>query len=617
MKKKLLCLLMCIIMVMSVFFTGCAEIETEEDEDSTETGTNKAMTVTFYSITDDKTTPEAIAEVEAAINKITQGKFNINVELRLYPEDEYEDIIFEKVTLKEEEIKKQEEEEAAAKAAAKAARESEKAARAAGITTAKTKKTETEPEETTSDEDETYINEQGREMTVYPEAEESQLDIFLVTSLDMLVDLNEREALTALDSELSVGAKKLKSYLFPTFLEWVKVDGSTFMIPNNHVIGSYEYVLLNKELVDKYSYDPTSSMNTLDGIMDFLDDIIRYEPDVTPILNQPTNLVRFWNVEANADGTRAYVVDTDEFNILASYIPGTPTLSKYAPKVFSSISQYQKFEVALDTLEAACGTLPTEADLTTDKPFAAAFIPGDVTTPELYEDEYYVNIYKAPVATNEDIFSAGYAIGAYTKDVTRTMELITYLNTNTEFANLLTYGVENINYTVNEDTGIIEKIPNSGYYMNPKYTGNQFMLTPSSDMTELEKKLSANNWELGKLQNQDSVVDAFTGFYFVFEEDKVDSETGAVTPAKSTPVDQLSKAIKELSVSYKEQVDNFVPYVDEEKGKDMDLTAWLKTLKKELEAIEVVAEALDPDSEYSIMGQYSAWHEATHPKEGM
>ncbi|MBO5274955.1 MAG: hypothetical protein J6I45_10115 [Clostridia bacterium] len=616
MKKKLLCLLMCIIMVMSVVLTGCAELETE-DEESAETGTNKAMTVTFYSITDGKTTPEAIAEVESAINKIIQGKFNINVELCLYTEDEYEDVIFDKIALKEEEIKKQEEEEAAAKAAAKAARESEKAARAAGITTAKTKKTETEPEETTSDEDETYINEQGREMTVYPEAEESQLDIFLVTSLDMLLDLKEAEAVTALDSELSVGAKKLKSYIYPSFLEWVKLEGSTYMIPNNHVIGSYEYVLLNKELVDKYSYDPTASMNTLDGIMDFLDDIIRYEPDVTPILNQPTSLIRYWNVEANADGTRAYVVDQDEFTLLASYVPGTPTLSKYAPKVFSSISQYQKHEVALNTLEEACGTLPKEADLITDKPFAAAFISGDITTPELYEDEYYVNIYKSPVLTNEDVFSAGYAIGAYTKDVTRTMELITYLNTNTELANLLTYGVKNVHYTVNEDTGIIEKIPNSGYYMDSKYTGNQFMITPSSDMTELEKTLSANEWGLAKLQNQDSAIDPFTGFYFVFEEDKVDSETGAVTPAKSTPVTELSKAIKELSAEYKDQVDNFVPYVDEEKGKEMDLIAWLKTLKKPIEAIEIVAEALNVDSEYSIMSQYSAWHEATHPKEGM
>ncbi|MBQ4575059.1 MAG: hypothetical protein IJA85_07625 [Clostridia bacterium] len=615
MKKKLLCLLMCIIMVMSVVLTGCAELETE-DEESAETGTNKAMTVTFYSITDGKTTPEAIAEVESAINKIIQGKFNINVELCLYTEDEYEDVIFEKIALKEEEIKKQEEEEAAAKAAAKAARESEKAARAAGITTAKTKKTETEPEETTSDEDETYINEQGREMTVYPEAEESQLDIFLVTSLDMLLDLKEAEAVTALDSELSVGAKKLKSYIYPSFLDYSKVDGSTYIIPNNHVIGDYEYVLLNKELIDKYSYDPDSSMNTLDGIMDFLEDIIRYEPDVTPLLNKPTNLVRYWNIYANEAGTRAYLDNTSEFSLIASYIPGAPGANMYSPKVFSTISQYQKYEAALDTLAAAGYTLPDVADLSTDKPFAAAFVKGDVTLPDNYEEDYYVNVYRYPLVNNDEVFGAGYAIGAYTKDVTRTMEILTYLNTNKELANLLTYGVKNIHYTVNEDTGIIEKIPNSGYYMDSIHTGNQFMLTPSSDMSAELMTLAADNWAAAKLQNQDSSVDPQLGLYFTFEEDKVDEETGKVTPAASTPVTEISAQLRELGKTYLEQVDNFVPYVDEEKGKDMDLIAWLKTLKKTIEAEPGVSEALDKENEYSIISQYTAWFEATYPDAG-
>lgn len=616
MKKKLLCLLMCIIMVMSVVLTGCAELETDEDE-SDDTGSNKAMTVTLYSITDSKTTPEAIAEVESAINKITQGKFNINIELCLYTEDEYEDAIFEKIALKEAEIKKQEEEEAAKKAAAKAARESEKAARAAGITTAKTKKTETEPEETTSDEDETYINELGREMTVYPEAEESQLDIFLVTSLDMLLDLKEAEAVTALDSELSVGAKKLKSYVYPSLLDYSKIDGSTYIIPNNHVIGDYEYILLNRELVDKYSYDPDSNMNTLDGIMDFLKDIIRYEPDVTPLLNKPTNLVRFWNIYANKSGTRAYLDNTSEFSLLASYIPGAPGANMYTPKVFSTISQYQKYESAIDTLEAAGCTLSDVADLTTDKTFAAAFVKGDVTLAEQYEEDYYVNVYRYPLVNNDEVFGAGYAIGAYTKDVTRTMEILTYLNTNKELANLLTYGVENLHYTVNEDTGMIEKIPNCGYYMDSIYTGNQFMLTPSSDMSADLQALAADNWAAAKLQNQDSSIDPQLGLYFTFEADKVDEETGKVTPAASTPVTEISAQLREAGKAYLEQLENFVPYVDEESGKSIDLIAWLKSLKKTIEAESAVKEALDKESEYSIVSQYSAWFEATYPDAGM
>ena len=121
MNKKLISLFLAMIMVLGIF-TGCSSSATEEDVEATadtEESARVSMTLSLWAPTEKGTTEEAIEAVEAAMNRLTQAKFDTAIELHLLPRDTY----WETVSAKLEEIRVAiEEEELAAEEKRKALR---------------------------------------------------------------------------------------------------------------------------------------------------------------------------------------------------------------------------------------------------------------------------------------------------------------------------------------------------------------------------------------------------------------------------------------------------------------------------------------------------------------
>ena len=99
------------------------------------------------------------------------------------------------------------------------------------------------------------------------------------------------------------------------------------------------------------------------------------------------------------------------------------------------------------------------------------------------ELKYYYNIVKTPVVTTADAFASAFAVAADVKDVSRAMEIIYGINTDTELRNLLQYGVKDTNYYVADETDegipegyLIPKVEseNGCYVMNIIHTGDVF-----------------------------------------------------------------------------------------------------------------------------------------------
>ena len=89
MKKKIAALLLLLVMICGAVLTSCNNsTEIIEDEQ-----TRRALTITLYCITDEKTTPEAIQKVEDAINQITKKRYSTQIKLRFYKESEYDTVI--------------------------------------------------------------------------------------------------------------------------------------------------------------------------------------------------------------------------------------------------------------------------------------------------------------------------------------------------------------------------------------------------------------------------------------------------------------------------------------------------------------------------------------------
>ena len=482
MKRKFMCLFLALAMAFSCFaIVGCSDDADETVEGgTTDESALTTVTLTLWVPTNKNTTEEAILAVQEAINKITKAKFETAIELHAIPEDKYDAAVDARLTEIEEKI-------AFEAAEAERKRQEAKELAAQGITTAVEETTAAE--ETAAEGEETFVNDIGMTVLKYPEVEETQMDIFLVRGLDNYKAYIERAALSPLDSELNGTSKILKQYIYPTFLSKAKI-GSTYAIPNNHVIGEYKYLLVNKKLVDKLYWNP-ESLTTLTACKDFILDVKQYS-DVTPLL-----------AEADAPGMVYWGEKDGAWSLLASQIPndlGSDYIKQMSP-VYSIYEYSETISMMKALKEAGC----IAADASKVKEFGVGIVSGDATVPAQYEKDYYVYIHEKPVATTDDIYGSMFAVSAYTKSVARSMEIITMLNTNEELRTILQYGVEGVHWQIDEKDDSVIKVISKDYKMNLRDTGNVYMTYPAEG-----KPMSY--WDACKQQNLDSNVSPFLGF---------------------------------------------------------------------------------------------------------
>ena len=534
MNKKLLSLFLAILMVLSML-AGCSSNadgdETVEASADTEETSRISMTLTLWIPTSDDTTEEAILATQDAINALTQSKFDTAIELHAVPEDEYQEAIDARMA----EIAAKKEEEAlaeeAAREAAKALKEQD------GEAAAEETETETETEE----DEETYVNDLGITVVKYPEVEDTQMDIFLVRGHENYKRYIEEEAIQQLDSELSGTSKILKTYIYPTFLTLANQKG-TYAIPNNRPVGEYEYLLINKALVEEYDYD-IDSLTTLIKCEDFIADIGFQNLDgVVPLLDyyDASNMV-YWS----EDG---------EWSILGSQITAVMDYNvKCMPKSVISTPVYTNTLLMMKRLEEA-GYIG-DGTLKDGEKFAVGIIKGDANTLAQYEEEYYSSIHSKPMANAEDIFGNMFAVSTYSKSLARSMEIITYLNTDTELRTVLQYGAEGVHWQIdpdNEDTIISLS---DDYKMDLYTTGNVYMTYPDYGKTMAD-------WDYGKQQNLESIVTPYLTFegYVTEENAEMMAELDALSADIKSRIDKMTAAEFEEAISElkKELKDNEV-----------------------------------------------------------
>ena len=346
MKKRLLCMTLGVVRVLSVLLAGCSNSNGEDDEIEP-AEVEGAQTVTMWVITDERTTEEAMNAVEEAFTKITKSKYKINVDIQFYTEDEYYQALEESINMSVEEQELYEEVQ-------RALRQAIRDAQAQGITDEVAITNQfykdhpeyerfrdwgsDEEEETGEVEEETIINDYGIAELKYPDTEPYQVDIIYLSGYERYLDYIEKEWLAPLDEELSGSSKKLNDVISASLLGGVMVDGTTYAIPNNVAIGEYKYMMLDKELFDKYYYNYSDITDLLD-CADFLADVKKLESDVVPIdatFEECMNLfVWYWTLNAekyqgddiDEDGNPVteyrYTYNTDNiFNICGAVYQG-------------------------------------------------------------------------------------------------------------------------------------------------------------------------------------------------------------------------------------------------------------------------------------------------------
>ena len=302
MNKRLVCLTLSILMLLTCVFASCSP-QTEETAGGTETVDNSAKTITMWVVTEDETTAEAEKLVNEAFAKITKAKFKTNVVIEFCTADEYYEKLEGAIEAAQYEI------ELEAKCA-KELRQYLKAHKGEGKDNAtltaefyaahpeyqKFQAVDEEDEDAPVTEEETLVNDYGITEIKYPEVKENQVDIFYLGGLtyvdkdgkeqtisgyDKYMEYYEKEYLASLSEELSTSSKKLNTYISTSLLNGVQIEGGIYAIPNNVPIGEYTYMMIDKSLFDAY-YQKIDKVNTVLDLETFLNDVKNYNGDKTP-----------------------------------------------------------------------------------------------------------------------------------------------------------------------------------------------------------------------------------------------------------------------------------------------------------------------------------------------
>ncbi len=494
--KRLLSLALCMIMLVStVALTGCEKKE-EEEEEKTST---QSVTLNMFIVTEDETTDEQAKAVQLAINEITLKRFKTKLKINFIKEADYwteiENTILaieEAALVKEAEGEKTADGEEVAEDRENADENAEDLAEVEETAEGEA----VEEEEVTLDDELDQLHKDGDIFL-----EEPQLDIIVFNTYERYRAYANNGKLAAMDEYLFLDSKILKSYIYPTFLEAAKLGGSiTYGIPVNGPIGSYEYFVFDAELANKYGFN-VNSVKSFADLEGYLATIKANEPDVVP-LNKATTPLDFEFYSGNGSPFGIFMSDT------ATEWPDKilPTYEQEA--VVEHYRTINKFRQA--------GYL-ADKDTPEDARYAVQILEGTVESPEKWEEldgrDYECVVYREPKLTNANALSGVFAISSLSKNKARAMEIIKEFNINSELANLLQWGVENVHYYMNDKDdgmGTITLINDSGYKMNKNYTGNKY----------IKYRLVGEPWEFEaqKEQNLISRVGGLAGFNPVLDE---------------------------------------------------------------------------------------------------
>ncbi len=455
MKNKFISLLLIAIMLFAVAsMTSCGDQDVNPFE-----GILAPTTITLISIRGEGTTDEAIKAVEKELNVITRAQYNVNLQLVLYSEAEYEAKLAQRILAAES--------------------EKQNSGSSSGNLVAGTKK-----------EDIVYetIEKDGFTEFVYPSATENQVDIFLIRDQATYNDFIAQGKVQSLSTQITNAYSNMAKYINKTLRDAMRVNNATYAIPNNHLLGNYTYLLLNKALVDELGYK-AEDLTSLYALSGYLAAVKEQKTDYVPLFNCATPATAL----------------IEEGTMLGTFPSSNLDVDSVMPTLLLQNEDYAKY-LAAKQAYTELGYI-TYGNFNSSVKCGASFVTGlPESITSTYSEEYYTIPYGEPTITTPELYSSMYAVSATTPDVSRCMDIISLLTTDQKFRNIFQYGVENVHYTAEEIldeyssgatdedktmTTLITKISNA-YNMNPLYTGNSYLLYPNTEMSASERALMAS-----------------------------------------------------------------------------------------------------------------------------
>lgn len=440
---------------------GCADTELEElhkvISGGTTSSSNPEMTISLYCVCD-YVTPEAKSEVQDALNAITVKKFNTKIELFLFTEDEYSKVVYSKATscmnayiqdMSDDDIEKY----------------GYTAVNFSNVDTSANFGSNSELSSATFD-----------IFLMYTPGSDTVASEKIVSDTAKMFDLMyEQKVLVDIQNYCKSSYSDLGTVSYTEFYNAVNrkdmfnLDSDSakyyyYAIPNNYLLGEYEYLIVNTEAVkdtytqyDKLGFD--------------LDD--NNAPTPNPNLK--------WLISALEDKKENNEITVD--NVYVEY------------------SSYADYNKATETFAIAKvnGSLAIKELITNPK---LEVVQVGMTS-GLGRANYMESMWGISRAYDSSLASSGIT---ESDRINRCLDIIDLLENDKDFRNTLQYGVNGVHYSLGRD-GTAQSSSND-YKMNYKYTGNLFVLYPSDTMDADIRKLAEDSWALAKAQNTSMITNS-------------------------------------------------------------------------------------------------------------
>ena len=496
-------------MVFTAFAAGGCAKKNNNDENET----SGIVALNMFIMTEDETSPSAAREVQMAINEITVPKYKMLVKINYLKPDEY----WAAVDAAEDSTINYVADEIAlldAEAADSTDASADTTADASGDTTADASgdtaadASADTAADTTTKTDKPVVKDVSQ-MTFNEAIDyvfdidditlpEPQIDVFVVDDYDKFLELADDERLAEID--IKYDRKVLTKYIHPTILSTTSIDGKTYGVPANFKMeGKYEFLVFNKDLLDKYHYS-VHDLRKIEDMGNYLSLIKANEPSYYPISDLPEM--------AGAEIYDGILFSLSKLTqISTSSYPVYLNNSAYADYLKKTASYRQKGYVA-------------SANGVTDEKYAIEYVTAVHLIDREWTDEngtsYQAYLYDIPRVTAKEAFKSAMCVSAYSIHKSKAAELIELFNTDSELANLLQYGISGKHYR--EENGIVTYIDTDAentYRMNNFLTGNTYIKYTTEE--------NADYVEKAKETNLGTAPSAYFGFNLNF--DDVDSKS--------------------------------------------------------------------------------------------
>lgn len=438
-----------------------------------------------------------------------------------------------------------------------------------------------------------YPNTLSLDVMLYTDFDEYYLD----ASAGWLVDLDA--ALTNAEGEMISLNKSIPA----VFLNAVKVGeseaaASVYGIPTVRAVGEYEFLVFDQKLLDYYSELLISSDE--DGkefgfsknqmlYLSELEQYLRYVKnnegpegaEIVPLLNTPST----FTIDAD------YMMEMLEGNSLAADSNGyimTPysDITKFTPH-YVTITKYRSLgfisDIYMDEPEDSAEKKEWLADKLINEDYAVAYYTGTKDEIEAIieeaagEDgsgkELVYNVYSKPIATSQEICNSvfsihganGYGNSDYEAYAINFLRLLNGVNGEIDIKNLLLYGANGVNYTLNNNGEVILPTTMEGeegqtYAMDNLYTGHTFHAFPSED-----KGISTESIDSQKEHNKALQESLLSGFSLAVRAYSVKNYAGEMVSIEGVDYQQvLNEVVDEFYSEYMNGLMFSVPATDEE-----------------------------------------------------